>query len=848
MRSSAVLIALLAVSTPAPAAAPPRLPLGRWVEDLASDDETTWRKAVDQLWSAGRAAEPALRAVMKHPDPDVVLRARLVLGRFDWGIFPETPAAVVKVIERYRDGDLNQRKAAAEELIKLGRPGFVALQRLLARETEVLLHQHVAAHLKRHYRPLLRDMLRDDNRAGAVELLETAAATGNPEALPDLAAFWVLTGQTAAKARELEARAASDRTAAVRCAYLYRAAGDLAAARRLAEKAGDDDLLAGILDEQEDFKALARHIPPFIQGSPSRLAVLLHHAGDRAGFEEALKRLGGDLRTQATVLFFSDRPGEAIEADRQAGNLSSVCKMLALQGRRREALELSLDGNVLSPNQRVWLLLEQAVVCQSIGEKEKARQLLARGLQETEKVGGPDLLLGAVLRAGGRIGQRKEVLDDLGKVLDKVKLPLVPRSLLSALSSSNDDALALWWSYLRRKSPATPPSAVLARLNRWFVEGKAGKDFDALLAEVESSTTLPPAEHDLWPAVLARTCLAVGKVKKAEEILQGTARKAGTAAAYLRLADFYFERKQWTEAAAQYEQVLQRERSDTLAMYLRGAALVRAGQVKEGQALCERARLLPLGDEATRYTLARALERLQLPDEAAREWQFLLRTAQFRSIYAANAASALAARAVRRKQPLEAARCYRRVYLNLGLGGGAFLDETANLRVPALSHLYRARALAAAGKLDAALEEGKVVLEYLPEETGVVIDLVRPLERAKRKADADRLFDGLFNRLAKACKDNPKSAAGHNRLAWLAARCGRRLDTAVEHARTATTLTPDFAGYQDTLAEAHFQRGDKAEALAAIKRAVKLAPGQAYYAAQLRRIEAGDRNADVPEP
>jgi tetratricopeptide (TPR) repeat protein len=341
--------------------------------------------------------------------------------------------------------------------------------------------------------------------------------------------------------------------------------------------------------------------------------------------------------------------------------------------------------------------------------------------------------------------------------------------------------------------------------------------------------------------------LAAGKAKKAEEILQAAARKSNTAAAYLSLADFYFERKQFSEAAAQYEHALQRERANFLALYLRGAALVKLGQVKEGRPLCDRARLLVLADEQARYTLAQALERLGLNDEAVGEWLLLLRTARFRSIYAANAANALAGWAVRHKRHQEAARYYRRLYLNLGMEGGAFIDDTANLQVPGWSHLHQAHGLLAAGKLDAALEESKVVLAYLPEEIGLVIELVRALDRAKRKADADRLFDDTFTRLAKGCKSTPKAAGCHNRLAWLGSRCGRRLDTALEHARTATTLTPSSAGYLDTLAEVHFQRGDQTEALAAMKRAIKLAPGQAYFARQLRRMEAGDRATDVPE-
>src|SRR4051794_15340240 len=111
IRRCAVVVLLLG-GLPAPAAAPGKGEITRWVADLASDDPATWRLAVDRLWKAGKPAEPPLRAAMKHTDPDVVLRARLVLSRFDWGLFPDTPAAVARAVERYRDGDRTEQQAA----------------------------------------------------------------------------------------------------------------------------------------------------------------------------------------------------------------------------------------------------------------------------------------------------------------------------------------------------------------------------------------------------------------------------------------------------------------------------------------------------------------------------------------------------------------------------------------------------------------------------------------------------------------------------------------------------------------------------------------------------------------
>ena len=840
------LVMLLLVAPP-PGPTPGQI--DRWVEELGADDSDTWRKASERLWRAGRDAEPALRRAMKHRDADVVLRARLVLSRFEWGLYPNTPAAVVKLIERYRDGSPPERRRVVPELVKQGHIGYRTLQRLAARETDAPLRQFVADYLKQHTRPAIRDMLAAGDRAGAVDLLEATAATGSDEGIRDLAAFWVQTGQAATKARELERLAAGGNKQAARlCAYLHRGNGDLAAARRLAEKAGDEDLLAGILDEQEDYKALIGKLPRTIKDTPYRLATILHRAGETAAFEAALKRIAvGDSATRARVLFFNGRPREAIAEQRKSGALAQACQLLALQGRRREALAISRE-ETRDQAQGIHLHLEQAVVYEQLGEREKAGKLLFGALAEVEKApGNMDYLLGSVLGAATRTNRRKEVLAELARVLDRVKQPTLPRGLLFALSERDGSNMEFWWGFLRRRSPQAPPSAILGRLRRWFEEGKADRDFDLLLAEVQSGKNIPAQERERWPAVLARTCVVVGKEKQAEEVLRSAAKTGKSGTAYRQLADFYFERRRWSEAAAEYGRVLGLDRTDFLALYLRGAALIRAGQGKEGRALTEQARLLPLADEAARYNLAVGLIRHRLRDEANPEWLVMARTAPFGSIYTSNGVGYLAAWALRQKKPLEAARYYRRLVVNHAMGGGMFLDATSDLRVPARALQYQARGLLAEGQLGAALAEVKKALEYLPEDTSLVSELVRALDRAKRKPDADKLFEDVLGRHQKACVDFPKSADCHNRLAWLLVRSGRRLDQALRHARTATTLLPESAAYLDTLAEVLFQRGERDEAIAVMKRVVKLAPGQPYFAAQQKRIEAGNRDADLPE-
>ena len=59
-------------------------------------------------------------------------------------------------------------------------------------------------------------------------------------------------------------------------------------------------------------------------------------------------------------------------------------------------------------------------------------------------------------------------------------------------------------------------------------------------------------------------------------------------------------------------------------------------------------------------------------------------------------------------------------------------------------------------------------------------------------------------------------------------------------------LDPDNSGHLDTLAEVYFQRGDKDKAIELMKKCIEMQPKYEYFHKQLKRMQAGDRDADVP--
>jgi tetratricopeptide (TPR) repeat protein len=176
----------------------------------------------------------------------------------------------------------------------------------------------------------------------------------------------------------------------------------------------------------------------------------------------------------------------------------------------------------------------------------------------------------------------------------------------------------------------------------------------------------------------------------------------------------------------------------------------------------------------------------------------------------------------------------------------SFVETPAYVGVPAHVHRHRARGQVALGKFDEALKEVQAAEAVQPGNIQLVIDVVPELEKAGRKKEAADLYGRVLALWEKVIADYPKSASSRNTLAWMAVCCRRDLDKALEHATKAVELAPDSAAYTDTLAEVHFQRGDKDKAIELMKRCMALEPKRAFYQRQMKRFEAGDASAPLP--
>jgi tetratricopeptide (TPR) repeat protein len=838
--------------------APTAQEIAKAVKQLGSKNFKERQKASAFLWSAGKAAEAALQKAAKSKDNEVSRRAREILEKFKYGIFPDTPKQVLGLIKEYRTGNDEAKVKVINELNKLGPPGHAVLIKFAGVEEEGYIRRTLFHCLTSEVLPGLLVNGRFDE---VEELLEMGLKGGEERAIRDYAAYLALRGRLdarlsvwAKKAKKLTGY--KDAEVAM---YLYRAKGDLKKALPLAKRAEKKWLPAAIQIEQSAWKELAASQDPLTENAdpltPLCLKAAFHRlAGNAKEFDKAVAELQKlemtdpyTLKRVAYALLLNDRASQAIDLLTKHNQPGLVFTLLATQNRYREAFALADKVKAdHDPDDLLALKLAMARTHVVLGDRDRAVKLLAK-LAEEKLVPKPgrtfyiDFI--QVLDTEYQLDLKDQAFAHCAQIIPTAEKEEVLPVLFTKVFPEQGDQAALWWKFLRKKHDGEKTSATLQRLRDLFARKVAAKDFAALAKEMDKAASDLPGKEDREKGLqaLGQMCRAYGQPELAKTAWE----KADSAAALLELGHGEAGKKQWQEAARLYGKAWAKDQGQPLPLYLQGWALVQAGRKQEGEKWLDLARTIPLANDNKRFLFSVDLARRGFTDAAEKEREFLLRTGQFNSMQISNALTYLSASTYLKKDYRLASTYHDRSLLPF-LESVAFVRAEAYLRVPAFGHLVHGQALIHQGKIDDALKEVRLSLAALPGDLETVLYVFPELEKRKRKKEAEEVFTRVFGHFEKVCKAYPKSAQNHNSLAWLAVCCRRQLDKALEHAKKAVDLAPKTAGYLDTLAEVYYQRGDKAQAIKLMKKCIELNPASSYYKKQIKRFEASGPPSETP--
>jgi hypothetical protein len=844
-----------------PPAKPTPAMIARWVEEMGDDSFAAREAASRKLLGAGEAAEPALLKALEHKDAEIRSRARAILAEFKWGVYADTPPAVVELVRAYRFGQPNDRAAVVRKLMAAGPAGCKAVVKIARAEEDARVRREVFGQVAANLPRAAANLLEENNPAALDALFELALAADSRAGAPSYAAYLALRGRLPAALAEWRAKAkaaANPEAEQALLAYLHRAAGDLAAALAAAREAKSVPLQEALLYELADWKALAANGQfPTFSGEDTWLAyrtAYLRLGGPAKKYQEcidALVKRGaavGHARDQALpiakALFLNGRADLGLELLQTSGySQKMVFEILSVQTRVKDALAVAEAARTAGSSELATLEILEARALYHLGEKDKALALMKKATDAVTP--GPDQPWHQdLVEAELMLDRRDQAFAAAAKVLAATNDPVRAGRLLDKLFDPDGDEAHALYKALRRLGPKEPVEKTLDRL-RGFVSGKG--DVKALVNSLKLSDAEVP-DGD-WRAA-GEACAWAKQPKLAAECF----RMSSHARAWVRLGDLAADAKDWAKAAdnylAAYRLALKAEPAQadglpSLALWLSGRALAKAGQAGEGQARMDRAHLLPLGDGEARYEFVRALRKRGHKEAARREEGHLRRfgeplLAEPNSYYTGEGLRAAAIEAGTGKDWLRAADGYEQAFLRCLQRSMNFTRGSAYVTVPAHIYTTRARGLLEAGRIDEALAEAERARLSQPANVELATRLVPELDRLGRKKDADALYRAVRDRYAEVASAYPNCAWARNQMAWLSACCRRDLDDGLAQARRAVELTPASAAFHDTLAEVLFQLGKKGEAAAAMKKAVTLAPGRDEYKKRLKRIEAGD--------
>ncbi len=913
-------VGCLTLAAPAPAADPPRTAPAaptpeELVRDLGSPLFPVREKATKALWHLGEKARPALTAALGSPDAEVAERAQEILEKFDWGIFPDTPAEVLKQIREFRSGQVQKQQAAVSALLKLGDPAVPTLRVLLVKEMPKEERAAVFEHLCHTLRREVPALLFDGKPDRAEALLALNALGPSVSGLTDYSVFLHLRGRAKRAAAELEAARKTvgppGDAAANALVFVYRAAGDAAKAKAVAKELEDagkliqpeqrgstplnlyDSLLedVGAWGELADRPAPRANSPDGLKIFRLRLAGRQKEADELTDRQKdaGLSEHGAGGVDEATVaLMLNGRPLDGIDRLKAHHNAPHIlADLLSQRLRFKDALDLlggsdkidaasGLDGSYLRQlyGTRRGRLLAQ------LGQRDAAAQLFGRLADQL--AGRDSAALTQLIRAEVRSGRFDLACEHLGRALGAEtdhpgrRVVLGSQDPFESLFDADADAAQYWWRVLRQARPADESPGATMRLVRALLTGTAtAAELDHAVKAAGHSVPPPESPEGQTRALaLAAAYRSAGKpdkavaelVKVADKLVGGAGdadpsddgRDGGARAwvfgiderfrFWVELGDLLAEQGRFKEAAARLEQGWRWYPENGVLLYLSGRALLKAGEEKEGRRRTDLAHWVGLGNARVRGRfLDELISRGALAD-ARRERDLAREAGWVSELYIGNVWNQVARASVLLKDFDAAASAHRRaIHYLLRNYGVSYVEGYAYLTVPQAVRSYTARGLLAAGKVGEAVALAKDCLAVMPGHTELVIGMVPGLDRLGRKKEADELFRLAWDAYGAIVKEHPDSAWARYSAAWLAAGCRRELPAALEHAKKAVELEPGLRPYKEALAEVHFRRGEREQAVALMKELAAADRRNFHYKRQLERYQTGDPASPLPD-
>jgi hypothetical protein len=850
------------------------------IQELADNQFRIREEASRKLWAIGEPALAALREAVEGNDPEQAYRARELIRKIELHLTPDTDPAVMAMVERYAKASSDEKRGLFGQLRK--KRAWRQMLKLYAAETNPELQTSLQNSVAGVAVTAARECLLDGDPNGARDFLEMAPA--DAAGLLALADFHRSQGTLDAELKR--AKTLKGVHADAWQLALYRASGNLEAARDSATAAGETKISAilsmllgdpvpwmsqnqaimgaGVIHKPYTELAIRRwqgleirpaDLEPLVRSVGSK------NRGERANGINSLFLLGESGRAEEAYLKSSpqeafsyfeslERIPEALTAlgldPKQPDYAGWVAKRIQHLGedRAEEEQDLSMDipeltrlanflerRGMLEQNAAVFTKPLAAFAEQDAGNFTDFLASLFGGspMERGESYSAPELARGIAITWAGDSAERWD-------------------EVVTAAFGGQDETMGIW-NWL---ATLNPKATRIERLDGMLALNGMGRDPHRLrekwLALAWQAVANAPEDKRTPPllnlAYLSGQFPDVVTNLKVWDLLPQALRDELPWREHL--ADLTAAGR-WDEAAAFYLDLIDRlakARQDPQPSVhaIAAACLRKAGRVDEAAAQDGLVETLALGNNALEIAngyaegedFARAAEwgarAVRQVDPMAEEFPSML---QFHTQTLLEQGAWKAAAAV--------SEVRAQMFASVGLSTEGAI---ARLRVRLQADMGRALANLKTNR------SGSLALlagcqRMLSSDGSLADDFFPALRKEGLLKEHDEWFKDSWDRMVAVIEQFPGSDNTCNTAAWLASRARRNLDQAQKFEEIALASNPDQSAYLDTMAEIQFARGNRAKALEWSARAVNFTPG-GVDGPLLRRQHERFRSAPLP--
>lgn len=844
---------------------PPELTIEEWIGRLGDDSYEERERASAALWQRGEEALKALQHALLSDDPEVVLRARELADKIDFGILPDTPSSVLDLVDAYAKADNRTKSTALFQLRRL--EAWRPMLKLYARETDPTVRQELRQVIEGVAVIAAREEVVAGRLPMALEYLEMAPA--DAKGLAAWASFHAACGTAAAELRRV--RKMEGRVGALHRMALKRAMGDVDGAIAEAEAAGERRIVAALSLLRGDPLPWLRlpsrdRFRTFFHETYRRWAIDRWQTGeaDPEIIESMLRAVDkgddDDRLTGLSALMLAGHHDPAAERMARLMPSKGFAHYDAVE-RVDDALRVfGIDPE--EPDFRGWSAKKIGKILADLDESDEEQEqviqicafLEARGMVDEasaclepwivglaenfdDEGDAGELFLKVVdqLMAGGVVeAALRAVADWAGE--DEGRWEEVATNLLGPGKDNHE--LLIWLGEEQQGLKGKQRMWAMLAM-RGVLQGEEGLRRKWTARLHAAAKKAEGVERGRLYGLFCDVSLAAGDLESSIEALRELGKDE---AEHPRFRDYILvlaAAGEWLEVAELWRKELEGSpRRPSTQAYL-AASLRKAGRENEARDIESLIEKLVMGDAGTAVKVAGAYlftgdfkragawqrRALMEGDPEPEGWVLVVQALKTTLMEDAEWTVAAALGEVLAVIALEREMIYEEVPL-------------MKLRSRFEADFARAMSLMEENR-ESALEMLGQCHSNLPSD-GLIADYFLPaLRNAGLRAEHDRYFEAAWQRLGGVIEKYPGSHNTRNTAAWIAARAVRRLDEAQRHLDHAFTIRPRQAAYLDTMAELCFARRDRQKALEWSSRAVANDLGDVMLLRQFERFRAG---------